>query len=282
MEWNMVAQQFSGLLKSGKVCRITDYIKRLFIGEISEKSADTATPPQPGESSHSGTGWHSEFGGTAWKYDSAGIHTSESDGRLKLWRSAGEPVTARKILACFAEPIRQAANRHNVDPALIIMVIATETGAYRNNGFTGPDTFRWETHFRVNATGNTAYDGHERGDYSAGPMQIMSDTARWVNKTRRLGHDSVRLFPFFAEKPSIPPRRLGLYEPDINIDVGTAFIAHISTITRNNPLLVAAVYNAGSLRPGTGNHWHIHCHGNHLDRAAKWYGDACAVLAVTA
>ena len=48
--------------------------------------------------------------------------------------------------------------------------------------------------------------------------------------------------------------------------------------TEANPVLVAAAYNAGSIRASGTNMWGIHVHGDHLDRAAKWFGDACEVM----
>ena len=42
--------------------------------------------------------------------------------------------------------------------------------------------------------------------------------------------------------------------------------------------LAAAAYNAGSLRQDSGNMWSLRSTGDHLDRAARFFGDACAVL----
>ena len=44
--------------------------------------------------------------------------------------------------------------------------------------------------------------------------------------------------------------------------------------------LFARGAHAGSLRASGTSSWGIHAHGDHLDRAAKWFGDACAALAV--
>ena len=222
--------------------------------------------------------WVSRFGGDAWCYDASGVYTMEPDGTRKLWRTAGAPTTVQEILSLYAGPVMAAAQRHEVPPALILMTIATETAAYRLQKFTGPDTFRWEAHYQVNATGDPAIDGKEKGDYSAGPMQVLSDTARWMNTVRNLGHDAATAFKFYKNKPSKAPATLGLYDPVVCIDVGTAYIRHNMAATGDNPLLVAAAYNAGSLKPSAANHWRIHSHGNHIDRAAEWYGDACAVL----
>lgn len=223
-------------------------------------------------------GWHNKFGGDAWRYDQNGVYTRHPNGAEKLWRTSGSPITVHEILAHHMPAIRTASDRFSVPEALIVMTIATETGAFRNDGFTGPKTFRWEQGVKLAATGDASLDGKERGDYSAGPMQILSNTARWMNNVKSLGFDNKTTLKWFKNKPSPNPQSLGLYDSETNILLGTAYIAHNIPKTGLDPLLVAASYNAGSLRPSSSNHWRIHSHGNHIDRAAEWYGDACKVL----
>ena len=236
--------------------------------------AAASTPATAGGSQ----GWHSKFGGDAWAYDEKGVYTRDHLGQLKLWRTAGAPITVQEVIARHGDAIRAASARHGVSRPLIVMTIATETALYRKDGFTGPRTFRWEQGFVVGATGNPDYDGKEAGDYSAGPMQVMSDTARWMNDRYSLGHDKDAMFPFFKNRPSKPPASLGLYLPEVCIDVGAAYIRHNMAKTGDDPLLVAAAYNAGGLYPSKGNHWRIRAYGDHIDRAAEWFGDACFVL----
>ena len=74
------------------------------------------------------------------------------------------------------------------------------------------------------------------------------------------------------------------YTPAINIHIGYAEIASRLAKTGLNPILVAAAYNSGGVYDASKstkyrNRWNLRSHGNHLDRAAKWYGDACSVLA---
>jgi len=222
--------------------------------------------------------WQSRFGGDAWAYDQNGLYTRDHDGGLKTWRSVGAPITVQEVLAKLGTPIFSAAQKYDVPPELIVMTIATEAGAYRKSGFTGASTFRWEQGYVVGATGDPDLDGRETGDYSAGPMQVMADTARWMNSTKGLGYDAATMFAFFRNKPTQAPADLGLYDVDVCIDVGTAYIRHHYAETGGNPLLVAAAYNAGGLRASNQNHWRLKSHGTHLDRAAEWYGDACFVL----
>jgi len=222
--------------------------------------------------------WRSMFGGDAWAVNKTGVYTRNHLGGLKLWRTAGAPITVQEVLARHGPAIRAASEKYDVAQALIIMTIATETGKYRNQGFTGPLTFRWEQGSRLNATGDSKLDGKEWGDYSAGPMQVMSDTARWTNNTYDLGHDNATTLRYFKNRPSPAPTDLGLYRSDVCVDIGTAYIRHNTSKTGDDPLLVAAAYNAGGLYPSSGNHWRIKSYGAHIDRAAEWYGDACFVL----
>jgi peptidoglycan LD-endopeptidase CwlK len=225
-----------------------------------------------------GLEWHSRFGGDAWAYDKKGVYTRDHTGQLKTWRTVGAPITVQEVLARYGDAIEKASAKHGVAPELIVMIIATETGIYRKHGFTGPETFRWEQGYTVNTTGDPALDGKQKGDYSAGPMQVMSDTARWINGLYGLGLDPATDLQFFKNKPTKAPTALGLYNGSICIDVGTAYLKHQLGTTKGNPLLLAAAYNAGGIYPSSGNRWRIKSHGNHLDRAAEWYGDACFVL----
>jgi hypothetical protein len=71
---------------------------------------------------------------------------------------------------------------------------------------------------------------------------------------------------------------LPLYEPDISVMIGAAAIARRRSRTGDDPILVSAAYNAGGVYKSPKNPWCLRSYGDHLDRAAKWYGDASAVL----
>ena len=252
---------------------------------------DAGTPPYPDDqirpamasatmavTPSGNASWHSLFGGDEWAYDQGGLYTKRANGNLKVWRTPGAPVTVQEVLGQLDAPITRASAKYGVSKELIVMTIATETGALRRVGFTGPDSFRWEQGYTVNATGDDTLDGREKGDYSAGPMQVLSDTARWMNNEYDLGYDNATDFTFFKNKPNPKTEHIGLFDVERCIDVGTAYIRHNMTRTGDDPLLVAAAYNAGGLYPSSANHWRIRSYGNHLDRAAEWYGDACFVL----
>ena len=104
------------------------------------------------------------------------------------------------------------------------------------------------------------------GDASTGLMQTLLGTAR-----EALGRPSLR--------------QDDLMDPATSIDAGTAYIAQQRGSTRFDPPLVAAAYNAGSVRKDTGeaNRWKLRCYpigtGRHVDTFVAWLGDAMVVAA---
>jgi peptidoglycan L-alanyl-D-glutamate endopeptidase CwlK len=254
---------------------VFDWLHRLFATPPSRPetppAASASLPnydgPRPGEVRE-----HSRFGGRAWRYDGDGVH---ADGTL--WRTPGVPATCRAILALHGGIILAAAAKHGVNPALILMTIAAETGAFRAAGFTGPRTFRWEAHVT-----NRDMIPPFKGSYSAGPMQILATTARDLIARRgadySLAYKPFATAPAYPAKPSPAPAALPLYDPATSIDLGTAVIRRQLQLTGDDPILVAAAYNSGGLYESRANAWRLRSHGDHLDRAARWYGDGCAVL----
>lgn len=101
-------------------------------------------------------------------------------------------------------------------------------------------------------------------DESVGLMQTLVATARSVTGRTTLRGDD-------------------LLDPRTSIDAGTAYIASQRGSTHFDPPLVAAAYNAGSLRldDGDSNRWKLRCFplgtGAHLDRFVAWFGDAMRV-----
>jgi peptidoglycan L-alanyl-D-glutamate endopeptidase CwlK len=215
---------------------------------------------------------HSRFGARDWWYNPFGVYVADHVAGQHPLRTAGEPVTCRTIWQLFSQPILVAAKKYRVYPATIMMVIATETAFARKSGFTGPLTFRWEPAVRVKDVNPGRF-----GDYSAGPMQLLGTTARWVVRERGLDYEAFVVAPAL-EYGFDQPGGLPLYDPAISIDIGTATIVQRITNTGDDPILVSAAYNAGGLYKSTKNAWSLKTTGDHLDRAARWYGDACAVL----
>jgi len=220
--------------------------------------------------------WGSKFGGHDWRVDTRGVYLR--NGPNAPLRTPGDPMTAAKVVEIYGEELAEASRRFELPPELIVMTIVTETGAMKRDNFTGPRTFRWEQHVTLTTTG-TGLDGREKGDYSAGPMQVLSNTARDVNNKLDLGFDNKTDLKWFKNRPTKNPAKLGLYDGRTGIMIGAGYISLQARHTHLNPILVSAAYNAGSIRASGTNAWGLRCHGDHLDRASKWFGDACAVFA---
>lgn len=216
--------------------------------------------------------WHSRFDGRLWRHDGRGVYLHWAP--TQPVRSAGAPVTCQAILDLYGQDIHEASIKHGVPPELIVMTIATETGFARKDKFTGARTFRWEAHVKV-----TDVDPPTQGDYSAGPMQTLATTARHVIRSRKLNYpDPFAIAPNYRSEPSPVPATHPLYEGGPNIDIGTAEIFNRWSKTGDDPILVAAAYNAGGLYESSANEWRLRSSNDHLDRAAKWFGDACFIL----
>jgi hypothetical protein len=228
--------------------------------------------PRPG-----GATWHRQFNGQEWRYDQRGVYLRGASDEGQLLRTTGEPVTAREIFRLYGHDILAAATKHSVNPALIMMTIATETAFARDQQFTGPKTFRWEAQVV-----NTDVSSSFAGSYSAGPMQCLATTTREMlvrfGTSFGMTQQPFTVAPALNPQPLPPPAAHPLYDAATNIDIGTAEIRMRFNRTGDDPILVAAAFNAGSLREDAASPWGLHAHGDHLDRAARWYGDACEVL----
>ncbi|TCM51065.1 peptidase M23-like protein [Rhizobium sp. PP-F2F-G48] len=244
----------------------------LAFGNITPPVDRLESGPHPGSG-----GWHSKFDGQDWRFDERGVYTKDRSGAEILRRTPGAPSTCRKIWSLYAPLVLASSQKHGVNPALIMMTIATETGFASADGFTGKKTFRWEAH-----VDNEDVDPPFKGAYSAGPMQGLSTSVRDLIERRgtafELDYDRFEVAPAIRSKPSSPPATHPLYDPETNIDLGAGEIRSRFAATDDDPILVAAAFNAGGLYQSNGNAWHLKSHGDHLDRAAQWYGDACQVL----
>jgi soluble lytic murein transglycosylase-like protein len=104
------------------------------------------------------------------------------------------------------------------------------------------------------------------GDESVGLMQTLVGTARSVLGRRDLTGDD-------------------LLDPGLSIAAGTAYIAQQLGATHFDPPLMAAAYNAGSIRhdPAEANRWKLVCFplgtGHYIDNFTSWFGDSMVVSA---
>lgn len=250
--WWLISLKFGVETRVGWVQ--ADFIK--FDQPVSGR-IDWSKAPQLGAS-----GFHNH-GGQDWRFDPNGVYLG-SDPNNPV-RSNGSPKTCAAILDLYGQQIFDSSVRHGVPPELIVMTIATESGADRKTKFTGPPTFRWEPGVR---------------SYSAGPMQTLASTAQEVIDKLKLGYDKEGVAPTFTSQPQVTPPVLGLYDASTNIDIGTGEIKlnNLRHSTGFDPILVAACYNAGSLRFTNANPWGLFTYGDHLNRASEWIGDACFLL----
>lgn len=101
-------------------------------------------------------------------------------------------------------------------------------------------------------------------DASTGLMQTLLATARMAMGNKALTSGDLR-------------------DPGTSINAGTAYIAMQRTSTHFDPPLVAAAYNAGSLRldNGTANRWKLRCYpigtGKHVDTYVAFFNDCMRV-----
>jgi peptidoglycan L-alanyl-D-glutamate endopeptidase CwlK len=184
--------------------------------------------------------FHDE-GGQRWRYDATGVFLANAPD-MPL-RSDGAPATVNAILSAYGTEIFSASVTRKIPPELIVMTIAVEAAAFRTVNFTGPKTFRWEQ-------GVTSYSG--------GPMQILESTAKDVIAKLHLVFAPEDIPPHFSSKPALPPSDNPLYDGDTNITLGTDYISMHTDRTGLDPILVAANYNAGSVRrtaPTADNPW---------------------------
>lgn len=197
--------------------------------------------------------WHSRYEGIEWRVTPAGIET-RTDGLL---RTAGEPSTMRLYLQFWGDTLEEASLIAGVPLAILMMTLATENGAavVRGGRLVYPASRE-----------EPGYESDERTPHriSFGPCHILLSTARAVMKD-----------------PALDRRQLK--DPVINILAAALYLADLRHQHAWDPILAAATYNAGGAfpaRPGSRfhNRWHLRSWTGHLDRAARWYGDACAVL----
>lgn len=156
--------------------------------------------------------------------------------------TAGEKEMAAGVYNNLGDRIRSESVRYKVPVELVVATICTESGGR-------PRVRRLEP-------------GCDRADpertphrVSVGLMQTLLSTAR-----EALGDKDLRL--------------ADLENPQKSIAAGMAYMWRQARQTRFDPPLVAAAYNAGSLRHTTRNRWKLVSTGNHVDRFVNFF-NAC-------
>lgn len=200
--------------------------------------------------------WHNYGNGTLyWRATSRGV---EIKGR-GLIKDPNYTRRAKTIWTTYRQPIIAASQKHGVPvPAIIATIITESSGkprAYRpepefyQRYIRGQDA--WKLH--------PLYESSEKIAASYGLMQIMYTTAYSVG---------------FRGKPD------DLYDPAVNIDVASAYIASPFQKKQHqwDPPKIACAYNAGSVRPTKKNEWGMFYHPGHLDRWIPAYNGAVEAI----
>ena len=190
--------------------------------------------------------FHGFHDSVRWRVTAAGVEIEGSG----VERTKGEPRTVTRAWESFGDHINRTARGYRVPCALILATICTESGGKE-------DAVRLEPGY--------VSDEKTPGKVSVGLMQTLISTAR--------------------EALQATVDRSWLAIGRNSIEAGTAYIARQARITRLDPPLVAAAYNAGGLyhQTGSGNRWKLRQYpigtGAHCDRFVRFFNDAVFVLA---
>lgn len=190
--------------------------------------------------------------GCRWRLDVDGI---EVDGEGLLTFSTPERTQAASVITRFRQEMNTALATHHVPVELVIACICAESGGQ-------PQSLRLEPGCDRDNPENTP------SRVSEGLMQTLLSTARSA-----------------LRQPGL--RLQELQRPEVSILAGTAYIAQQSTQTRFDPPLVAAAYNAGSLRynASSANRWRLLQYpigtSRHVDRFLRSFNAAMTLIETT-
>ncbi|HVF48514.1 MAG TPA: transglycosylase SLT domain-containing protein [Pyrinomonadaceae bacterium] len=191
------------------------------------------------------TDFHSYEDSIRWRLTPKGVEVEGSG----IERTKGSPGTVTRVWERYADEINRTARSRRVPCAIIIATICTESGGRA-------DAVRQEPGYKS--------DEETPSRVSPGLMQTLISTAREV-MGRKVDRD-------------------WLLVPGNSIEAGTAYMCKQYKFTKFDPPLVAAAYNAGSLRHQTGsqNRWKLRQYpigtGKHCDRWIQFFNDAVFVL----
>lgn len=187
--------------------------------------------------------------GVGWRLVPEGVSVEGSG----VERTPGPPRTTARVLTSFEAELQHAAAESGVPLLLLVATVATESGGRA-------DFVRLDPGFRDEAS--------TPAKCRVGLMQTSLSTAR------ELLQMSVGLE--------------ALKDPLLSLRAGAMAIATQVNLTRLDPVLVAAAYNAGTLALQTGpkNRWKLRQYplgtSQHVDRFIRFYNDAIAAAAQAA
>jgi len=200
--------------------------------------------------------WHNyENGKIWWRVTSMGVEIKDRG----VVKDARYTQQVAEIWKNYQASVLAASRKYGVPIPAIIATISTES-----NG--NPKAYRYEPLFyrryiknKDHWKNNPYYYSPRRVSASYGLVQIMYTTAYSVG---------------FRGEPE------DLYDPRLNIDVGTAYIASRFQVKNHgwDPPKIACAYNAGSVRVTNSNAWGMYHHPGHLDRWIPSYNAAIEVI----
>jgi hypothetical protein len=188
------------------------------------------------------TDFHTHFpGGVRWRLDRTGVEV-EGEG---FPSRAASLAPAQHVWHDFGALINAASVEFDVPGQLIAATAVTESGG-------NPHAVRQEPGFVSDETTPNLV--------SPGLMQTLISTAR-----QALGDPTIN--------------RQRLLNPQTSIRAGTSVISRQRNATGFDPVLVAAAYNAGSLRHTNSNRWRLVHTPDHIDRFIANYNALGPVIA---
>lgn len=190
--------------------------------------------------------------GCSWRLGIDGIEVINNEGLIKF--SGPERTQALNVLTRYRQELISALASHLVPIELVVACICAESGGQP------PVRPRLEPGCDRDNPENTP------SRVSEGLMQTLLSTARSVLRQPGLRLEELR-------------------RPEISILAGTAYMAQQSHQTRHDPPLVAAAYNAGSIRynASDANRWRLLQYpigtSNHVDRFLRAFNAAMGLMA---
>lgn len=192
--------------------------------------------------------------------------TQTQDGWL--YRTKGEPETAKAFVGDFGKHIEVASARFGVKESVIFGIAAVEATRRRNNKkHLDARSLRLEPGW--------VSDEETPHRVSPGLMQTLISTAQEVNRKHKVFLE--------AGKPKAITRH-DLFEPEASLMLGTAFLSDLIARHRlkppaagapsDDPVFLCVAYNAGSVRKSSKNIYGMVTHAeDRVDRFAAFHND---------
>lgn len=209
--------------------------------------------------------WQQYEGGQRWRVHCNGQIEVEGRG---IVRTNGHPRSMELCWLGYQNELREASERFDIPLPWLMGLFGVEAGrlkvrtrperSKRSTLYFNPFALRWEKRTRARPD----------GEYSGGPLQILTSTATSQNRKHKIIEDGREID--IAD----------LMLPRICILLGASYFADQLKKYGNDPILAQAAYNAGSVyAPKKKTPWGFNTH--NPQRAlfyAQWVNDAVEVL----